>query len=149
MYATVDEFIQRYREMESLDQSNDLAELTINRAFIESYLVLSSARIDGVISVRYKTPVTPAPPLLNLICIRFAWWEMELQGDIRETVQTHYEQAEKWLDDLALGVINLTDADGVPIPAIGGDAVPGSAIGYSSGRRTATAYDGTELRLFG
>jgi phage gp36-like protein len=147
-YATIEEFILFCREQESLDISNEFPDLFTNTPFIQNYLDMASARIDSSLAIRFSVPIIPTPPLLKLICIRLAWWEMEILGEIRPQIQEHLEKAEADLKDLTCGEKILIGSDGIKIPATGGDALPNSPPVYSYGVRTSIAYNGKPLRLY-
>lgn len=147
-YATIEDFVLFYREQESLDVSNEYPDPFANKPFIQNYLDVASARIDSSLAIRFSVPITPTPPLLKLICVRLAWWEMEILGEIRPQIQEHLDKAESDLKELTCGEKILIGVDGIKIPASGGDAVPNSPPIYSSGVRTPIGYNGKPLRLY-
>lgn len=132
MYCSIEQFILRIQADEAVMQSNwEPSELFANRPFIEAHLAAASARIDAEISKRYAVPVMPVlgiyPPLLTQIALYWAWWAAEILGEIRQTVERHYEQALKDLELLGNGGLNLIGADGKLIQPFEPGGEPGSA----------------------
>lgn len=126
MYATVNEFLTFLREQELVEQSNwEPSGLFVNQDFADMHLQFANAKINGALAVRFTVPIIPSPPQLKYICMRVAHWSMEQLGEIRQHIQTHYEQAIVDLDKLVKGESSLIGADGKPIQPIVDVVEPG------------------------
>ena len=117
-YATLDDLTTAFGERE-------IAQLTQRRAdYVESaddtaageFLAQASAEIDSRLAVRYAVPVTPAPRVLVAICCDIARYRL-FDDAAPETVRARYEDAVRWLNDVAAGRAVLLADDGTVAPA--------------------------------
>lgn len=114
MYATVDDMIQRYGQVEMIRLSvadGDVPE-TIIPDRIEGALSDASLLIDSYLRVRYATPVMPAPAVLVRSACMLARYDLAHGGDREPTEQMRlaYKSVVAWLEGLAKGEASLEGA---------------------------------------
>lgn len=130
-YATLDNLKTAFGERE-------VAQLTQRRAdYVETpdgtaataFLEQASAEIDSRLAVRYAVPVTPAPKVLVAVCCDIARYRL-FDDAAPETVRARYEDAVRWLNDIAAGRAVLLADDGsvAPAPATGGSQAAATAV---------------------
>lgn len=118
---TLEEWVAWIRETESVNQSNESSDQwAVNQRFAQDRLIAASSRInDALAAGGWSTPLAaPYPPSVVQATGWIAWWNSEIWGSIRETVQAHYDDTIKWLDALDRGAAILTGPDGLQIPKI-------------------------------
>lgn len=114
MYATVNDMIQRYGQMEvrRLSVADGEVPETIIPDRIEGALSDASLLIDSHLRVRYATPVTPAPAELVRSACMLARFDLAHGGDREPTEQMRlaYKAVVAWLEGLAKGEASLEGA---------------------------------------
>lgn len=114
MYATVDDMIRRYGEVEMIRLS--VADGTVPEAVvpgrIEGAIADASQLIDSYLRVRYATPVVPAPAELVRSTCLLARYDLALGGEREPTEQMRLARKEviAWLEKLAAGSATLEGA---------------------------------------
>lgn len=91
----------------------------------------ADSKIDGYLSGRYTTPLSPIPAaIVQIACdiIRYLLWGSNVPAEAAK----RYEQAIAELRDYANGIANLTDSGAVVAP------VTALAVGYTSRTRIFT-----------
>ena len=115
MYATQAHLVTAFSEQELIQLTDRERSGSADDAAIKEALEYADELIDSKIAVRYSLPLAAAPKLLTKIACDLArWW---LYDDaVPETVQTRYDRALKWLDDIAAGraTLGLDAADEPP-----------------------------------
>lgn len=114
MYATVDDMIQRFGEVEMIRSSvadGDVPEQIVPGR-IEGALADASRLIDSYLRGRYATPVVPAPDELVRVACVLARYDLAHGGD-REVIEQK-RLARKadiaWLEALRDGEVSLEGA---------------------------------------
>lgn len=100
--------IDRYgnNEMISLTNPDDPAAVAINATTMQGALDDASAEIDGYLQARYTLPLAVIPPVLVQICRQIARYMLYDQV-APEEIRNRYNDAVKWLNNLAKGIVNL------------------------------------------
>jgi phage gp36-like protein len=128
-YATLEDLRVAFGERE-------VAQLTQRRTdFVEaadaatsvSFLEQASSEIDSRLATRYDVPVSPAPRMLVAVCCDIARYRL-YDDAAPETVRTRYEDAVRWLNDLAAGRAALLNDDGSVAGARTTDTGAASAV---------------------
>lgn len=122
MYATVDDMIQRYGEVEMirLSVADGDAPEAIVPGRIEGAIADASQLIDSYLRARYATPVVPAAPELVRATCLLARYDLAHGGEREPTEQMRLARKEviAWLAQLAGGAASLEGA--VALSAGGG-----------------------------
>lgn len=102
MYATVADFVRRFREHESAELSDlDTAELSEDRSAILSALVDADSEIDGILGKRYVVPIKVPNRLLTAYSCKIA--RHYLYRDLNEKVAKEYDDSIARLEEIANG----------------------------------------------
>lgn len=136
MYATKANF-------ESAFGASETADLDVPAGRVLAAIDQAGAEADGYIATRYTVPVASVGANLTRITLdiaRFRLWDNRSPDEVR----TRYEDAIKWLRDVAAGKVLLTDASGMPIatPSTSSAAIAASSrtLSYPDGFERANAY---------
>lgn len=121
-YATIYDFRDAFGtesiELSNLDYPREDAESeeTLNRALIDA-----SAVIDTYLG-RYQLPLPTNPPVLIPYCLDIARYRLWRNTDAPDDVRKRYEDAIRWLEQVAKGIVKLVipqDDPEEPIPSSG------------------------------
>jgi len=94
------------------DGEGDLAGAA-TAAAIEDACAQASSEADSYIGARYPVPVHPAPRALQIHVINMAVHHLAATADrMTEQIRQRYEDALRWLKDVAAGRAGLGTADG-------------------------------------
>jgi phage gp36-like protein len=75
---------------------------------ITDALAHSSSESDGYLSVRYPTPVTPTPRMLQNATINMSVYHLASTADrMTDIIRERYKDALTWLKDISSGRANL------------------------------------------
>jgi phage gp36-like protein len=116
-YATQADLVIAFGEQTLIDLTDLVDPPTgeIDSGSVDRALADSVAEMDGYLCVKYVTPVTAQPDRLRAVCCDLARYR--LCGDrVTEVVRTRYEDAVRWLRDIAAGRTQLV---GAVVPAGG------------------------------
>ncbi len=113
-YATLQDAITLYGEtyvFTSVDRDDDgAADEAITPA-----LAQASSEMDSYIQARYTLPLPSTPDVLVRFCVDIAIYQVsENAGSLTEEKRKRYEDAIKWLTNLAKNVVQLP----IPPPAV-------------------------------
>lgn len=107
-YATIDQFIDKFGRdqaiaLTNLDnpQAEEIDGSVVNRALVDA-----SALIDSFLASRYSLPFVNVPQVLIPKCLDIARYFLD-QYAAREDVRQRYEDAIRWLEQVARGLISL------------------------------------------
>lgn len=120
-YATQQDLIDAFSQEEILElsQLDDSAANTIGTANVEAALDDASDLIDSYIGGRYTLPLSSTPRVLVRICCDIARYMLDRYNP-REDVRQRYEDAIRWLEQVAKGVLSLgLDEAGAEPPTAG------------------------------
>jgi phage gp36-like protein len=118
-YATQQDFINAFQEREAimltnLDRPNAIA---VDSAPLNKALADASALIDDYCGQRYLLPLSPLPVTVNRYCLDIARYMLDRIRS-REDVRLRYEDAIKFLEKVAKGLVSLgANAAGVGVSA--------------------------------
>ncbi|ATG74439.1 hypothetical protein AN401_11720 [Zobellella denitrificans] len=100
-------------EMQARYGADELATLTsrdfsgqLNEAVLAEALSDAQATIDGYLASRYRLPLAAVPVVLTRICCVLARYYLE-QGRATDQARQDYEDAVRWLEQVARGVVSL------------------------------------------
>jgi phage gp36-like protein len=124
MYATVDDLIGRIGSDVLADLAQgEIDQVAQNEPTVRVQQAIESATnlINSYLQSRYPTPLDPVPPVVRDKAIDIAlhqlasWrgWDPEEQG---KTLVAAYRSAERWLQDVAKGIVSLGQAPAPPPP---------------------------------
>lgn len=137
-YATRQDLIDRYTESELARLTDQVSATVIDDAVVGRALADSDAEIDGYVSARYATPLSPPPALIvQLACAiaRFRLWADTATSRVRQD----YEDAIARLKAISAGDMALPGAT----PAGSDSAIPGAAPSFEADARV---FDDASLR---
>lgn len=105
-YLAPTDYVARFGVEELVRLTDELGVGRVGKAALFAALADASAEIDGYLSRRYLTPISPVPPLIANVCAEIARYR--LHGDaVPEVVSTRYRDALRILERLAQGVMVL------------------------------------------
>lgn len=109
VYASVDDFIQRVGEKQTIDLTDRDFLNEVNEEVLNQALVDSSSQIDGYLVSRYQLPLAKVPANLVRICCDLARYRLCGMSDVTITddVRERYEDAVAELKLLAKGITAL------------------------------------------
>lgn len=103
-YATVADLVTRYGEAELIDLTDraDPPVGVVDADVADGAIADASGEVDAYLGVRYALPVSPVPAhLLTAVCDIARY---RLHGNrVTDEVRTRYEDAIRWLKDVAQG----------------------------------------------
>lgn len=120
-YATLQTLVDQFGLDEvtrSSDRDNNQA---IDPGVVERALEDAAAEIDSYAGVKYKLPLNPVPAVIVTHSGAIALYRMSLDtGTWTEEKRRRYEDALRWLRDLAKGLASLDGAVEAPTKESGG-----------------------------
>lgn len=124
-YASQQDLIDRFGELELIQLTDRVAipPAAVNATVVDRALADADALIDGYLKAAYELPLATTPPALVKAAsdiARFYLWGD--RADPKGAIRAAYDDALKWLGNVARGIVRL-EADGVAAPA----AVEGNA----------------------
>ena len=107
-YATADQCVEKFGRAEAIDLTNldDPTAEEIDTIVLSRAIEDASALIDSYLSGRYSLPFADAPQVLIPRCLDIARYSLD-RTSAREDVRQRYEDAIRWLEMVAKGVVNL------------------------------------------
>lgn len=135
MYSTVEEIRLMLKDhvlehMISNEYIEDAAEKERETIQIVSDAIEDAdSEIDGYLAKRYKTPLSPCPPVINKYSKDIAIYNIMSRSGIDTSEResnylTRYKHAIKYLENVAKGIVNVPGASGSSLS--GDDTPPGS-----------------------
>lgn len=103
-YATTADLIARFGEQSIIDLTDraDPPAGVVDAAVVAAALADAHAEIDGYLAVKYQVPVTASADRLRAVACDLTRYR--LHGDrVTDEVRTRYEDAVRWLRDIAAG----------------------------------------------
>ncbi|SIQ96422.1 Mu-like prophage protein gp36 [Aromatoleum tolulyticum] len=103
-YATVADLVTRFGEAELIDLTDraDPPAGVVDTAVADGAIADAVGEIDTYLGVRYALPVSPLPALLVMVTCDIARYR--LHGTrVTDEVRARYDDALRWLKDVALG----------------------------------------------
>lgn len=80
----------------------------LTSAAVTAALDQASSEIDGYLSTRYPTPVSPAPRIIQNHAINMAVYHLASTADrMTDIIRDRYKDALTWLKDISAGRANL------------------------------------------
>ncbi len=141
-YATEQHMIDRFSEQELVELTDRVGVGRIDTAVLDRALTDADGEINGYLATRYALPLATVPIVLTRLACDVARYFL-YQDRATEAVRTRYQDALKFLRNVAAGVVSLgVDAS---------NAAPADSSGpkYDTGGRVFTRgrSDGTEGSL--
>ena len=134
-YALQTDLEQRFGIDAVLTASDRNGKGEINVTIVTLALVDATAEIDSYLAAKYDLPLTTVPTILARICSDIAMYRMSADiGALTEEKRTRFDDAIKWLRDVAKGTASLGLATLSPslVQVVGLLALP-AAIGWTVG----------------
>ncbi|MEX0271393.1 gp436 family protein [Leptolyngbyaceae cyanobacterium UHCC 1019] len=107
-YATQQQFIDAFGRDEAIQLTNledstaeEIDVVPLNRALTDA-----SSMIDTYLGGKYTVPFTTVPAVLIPHCLNIARYYLD-RNSAREDVRQRYEDAIRWLEQLAKGILTL------------------------------------------
>lgn len=129
-YATLADLVLAFGEQALIDLTDRDSLGGIDTDVAARALVDSEAEMNGYLGVRYQLPITVQPERLRAVCCDLARYR--LCGDrVTDEVRARYEDAVRWLRDIAAGKALLP---GAAVPPAGApaaqfvQAIPGRKV---------------------
>jgi phage gp36-like protein len=119
MYCTIDDLKKTLPEQEIIELTDDenLKPTVIDAADadcddiierIYEAIEAADAEIDGYCTVRYGTPLSPVPVLINKLSIEIAVYHLiARRPPVAESAEKRYERALARLKDISKGILSL------------------------------------------
>lgn len=127
-YATKQDLIDRFSERELVLATDDAKPAaTIDDTKVARALTDTDALINSYIAARYATPVTRVPSSLNDRACAIARYKLA-RDKASERITNDYNDAIKWLGQIATGTVTLADAVAAPTEQSAGGGVKGAGI---------------------
>ncbi|PWR17638.1 gp436 family protein [Zavarzinia aquatilis] len=122
-YAVKQDLIDRFGELELIQLTDRASPVptTVDDTVVGRALADADALCDSYLAKLYSLPVASAPPALVKVAADIA--RFYLHGDAAsDGIRTAFEDARKWLQDVARGLIGLS-IEGAPLAQPGGGIV--------------------------
>lgn len=144
-YATQQDFVDAFQEREAIMLTNldRPSAIAVDPVPLIKALADASALIDDYCGQRYLLPLSPLPVTVNRYCLDIARYMLDRIRS-REDVRLRYEDAIKFLEKVAKGLVSLgANAAGVGVSA----SLPSnSAAGARSYVETSIDLNGYDYR---
>lgn len=124
-YATQQNLIDRFSEAELIQLTDRTGSNVIDPVVVARALADADAQIDGYLAVRYALPLASVPGVLEKLACDIARYQL-YDDRVTETVKTRFEQAIKFLQDVASEKATLG------LSANNGPAANGNTVEMSS-----------------
>ncbi len=121
-YATMADMIEEFGadEMAQLTQRGTEPEAAPHDAIGERALDFASQEINSRVAGRYAIELTPVPARVRAACCDIARYRL-YRSSAPETVRERFDDAMRWLDQVATGRAALLADDGTPMPTASAD----------------------------
>lgn len=124
MYATREDMVSRFGELEVRQDTDIEGDGQINDAVLTYALRAASDEIDGYIAGRYTLPLSVCPPILTGIACDIARYRLTgTERQCSDEIRDRYRDGIRYLEKVAKGDVSL--GAGVS----GGAAVASSSVG--------------------
>jgi phage gp36-like protein len=123
-YATKQDMIDRFKELELIQLTNEVVEpaTVIDDTVLGRVLADADAEIDGYLVGRYALPLATVPPVLTPLACDLARYRL-YDDRATEQVTKRYDDAVKMLRLIAKGDVSLGPNGSTPAPQVGGPTV--------------------------
>lgn len=118
-YATKQDLIDRFGEAELLLLTDRTAAGVVDDEVLGLALADAEAEIDAFLGGRYQLPLVEVPPVLARVAADLTRYRL-FAGNPTETVKQRYQDAVRFLRDLASGEAVLPGQSGVTQATAGG-----------------------------
>ncbi len=111
MYITVQDLIGSMGKQTLIELSNDdTSAQEINTTILDAAIVSACELVDGYLHGRYTLPLSPAPTIINNICIelaRYSLYSRRPESGLPDTVIANHKNSIKLLDSIQTGKLHL------------------------------------------
>lgn len=130
-YAVIQDAIDLYGENYVLIAADRDLNGVADEAAMAKAFAHASSEIDSYVCTRYTVPLTTVPEIITRLCIDIALYQASSGpgGGLTDEKRTRYEDAIRWLKDVAKGVASLGVLD-----ASGDSGVDAPEVSYGNGR---------------
>lgn len=111
-YATQADIELHFGEAQVLIASDRDGDGVADTGLIDSALLKASEEIDSYLIMRYSLPLATTPGILKSVCCEIAMYRLSPDTSYTEEKRKRYEDAIKWLRDVAKGLVGLDDDSG-------------------------------------
>ena len=126
-YAIKQNLIDRYGSDELVQLTDRSNSGLIDDTVITRALADADAEINGYLATRYTLPLSPVPAVLEKLACDLARYRL-YEDQVTELVQQRYEDAIRFLRDVASGKINLDAAGALPLQSGGASFDAGGRV---------------------
>lgn len=105
-YASQQNLIDRFGEDELIQLTDRANTGLISSTVVARALADADAEINGYLSTRYTLPLSPVPAVLEKLACDIARYQL-FENSVTEIVQERYENAVRFLKDVASGKVTL------------------------------------------
>lgn len=105
-YASQQNLIDRFGEDELIQLTDRANTGLINSTVVARALADADAEINGYLSTRYTLPLSPVPAVLEKLACDISRYQL-FENSVTEIVQERYENAVRFLKDVAAGRVTL------------------------------------------
>lgn len=123
-YASLEQFVAAFGEREAVELTNleSPTAVAVDTAVMDRALADASALIDSYIQRRYALPLASVPEALVPRCLDISRFRLDVFNP-REAVQKRHDDAVRWLEQVAKGLVSLGLAE---------DAAPQERVGLGA-----------------
>lgn len=121
-YCTQQDLVDRgwQQELVELTDKTNTPATTIDATIVAAHILDASSTIDGYLAKRYTLPLVDVPPVLVKNAADIARYFLHGDSATKESpVERAFQNAMKWLRDIATGAVVLENAGQVPASAGG------------------------------
>lgn len=107
-YSTIDDIKEQIPEDELLQLTDDDALEEIDASVVDRAIADADAEVDSYCAERYTVPFEPVPLLVRKYSVIIAIYNLFMRrGDIPADRETNYNNAVKFLQNAAKGIVSL------------------------------------------
>jgi len=116
-YCTKDDLIKQASEERLIELTDDEGVGSVDDNVVTEKIQDADAEIDSYCAKRYEVPFNPVPEIINKLSVDIALYDLygRRQDILNENVQKRYDDAIKFLKDVAKG---LAEIPATPPPAV-------------------------------
>lgn len=121
-YCTETDILKQISEEDLIGLTDDTGFGQVDEAVVEEKIQDADSEIDSYCKKKYEVPFDPVPDIVNKLSVDIALYNLysRRQNLLNEVVTKRYDDAIKFLKDVARGLAEITD---VPPPATDSDQV--------------------------